>query len=528
VSLAKNPFPEEQNVSQRWWFLPALIALAYFALHMATATRYGYFRDALYYLACAEHLDWGYVDHPPLIVLLAWIGRQVTGTSLPALLIWPVLAGCARILLVAAFAGELGAGRFGVALAALLGATPGVWWAIDHQFAMNALEPVLWTGCAYVMLRLIKTENPRLWVAFGVIAGIGMENKYSIAVFGFALLAGLLLTPQRKLLLTPWLLGGGGVAALIFLPNFLWNVQHHWPFFELMHNIRTSGRDVVPTPTAFVAQQILLMTPPSLPFWLAGLVYYLFSREAKAHRAFGWAFVITFAFFLLAHGKNYYSAPAYPVVLAAGGVIAERLFQSERLSSKPRLRVALQGGAFVWLLVVGILPLLPVTLPVLPVDTYLRYQEYLPFEIPRSEHIHMGAVLPQHYADEFGWPEMAETVARVYHSLPEDQRAKTAIYTNNYGEAGAIDFYGAQYGLPKAICPNQSYFLWGPRNYTGEIMILVGSERVEDAKPYFESLEQVAMINNRYALPRENLPVYLGRGLKTPLQQLWPKLKDWD
>jgi hypothetical protein len=519
---------EEENLTRAWWFVPALIALVYFALHLATATRYGYFRDALYYLACAEHLDWGYVDHPPLIVAVAWIARHATGTSLRALLVWPALAGCARILLTAAFARELGAGRFGTALAAMLAATPGVWYAVDHQFAMNAFEPVLWAACAFVLLRMIKTESPRLWLAFGAVAGLGMENKYSIAVFCFALLAGLLLTPQRKLLFTPWLLAGGGVALLIFLPNLLWNVQHHWPFFELMHNIRTSGRDLPLPPLAFIGQQILIMTPPSLPFWLGGLLFYFFARDAKGYRAFGWAFLITIGFFLLAHGKNYYSAPAYPIVLAAGGVIVERLLAAPRFDKHPRLRVTLKTAAFVWLIVVGILPLLPVTLPILPVDTYLRYQEHLPFEIPRSEHVHMGAALPQHYADEFGWPEMAAAVARVYQSLPEDQRRKTAIYANDYGEAAAIDFFGPQYGLPKSICPNQSYFLWGPRGYTGEIMIVVGAERVEEARPSFESVEIVAAVDNPYALPRENVPILLCRGLKSNLQARWPRLKDWD
>jgi Dolichyl-phosphate-mannose-protein mannosyltransferase len=519
---------EPKNLTQTWWFFPALIAMVYVALHMATASRYGYFRDALYYLACAEHMDWGYVDHPPLIVAIAWIARHFMGTSLRALLLWPALAGCARILLISVFARELGAGRFGTGLAAVLGATPGVWWAIDHQFAMNAFEPVLWIGCAFTLLQMIKTGNAKLWVVFGAIAGIGLENKYSIAVFCMALLAGLLFRPQRKLLFTPWLLIGGGVAFLIFLPNFVWNVQHHWPFFELMHNIRTTGRDIVPTATAFLSQQVLILSPPSLPFWLAGLFYYLCAREAKAYRVFGWAFVITVGFFLLAHGKNYYSAPAYTVVLAAGGVIVERWLSAGILSARPSLRTGLQVGAVAWLILLGILPLLPVTLPILPIDTYLKYQEYLPFQIPRSEHIHMGAVLPQHYADEFGWPEMVAQIARVYQSLPEDQRAKAAIYTDNYGEAAAVDFYGGQYGLPKAICANQSYFLWGPRNYTGEIMILVGSESPQQAKPFFESVETAAEVNNRYALPRENVPVLLCRGLKGNLRDLWPRLKDWD
>jgi hypothetical protein len=175
-----------------------------------------------------------------------------------------------------------------------------------------------------------------------------------------------------------------------------------------------------------------------------------------------------------------------------------------------------------------LLPLLPVVLPILPVEAYLRYQEHLPFEVPRSEYSHMGAALPQHYADEFGWPEMVAGVARVYHSLPEEQRAKTAIYANNYGEAAAIDFFGPQYNLPKAICPHQSYFLWGPRNYTGEIMILIGSAHADEAKRFFESVEVAATLDNPYAIPNENRPVLLCRGLKTNLRTLWPELKEWD
>ena len=169
------------------WPWVYVIALVYFALHLATSTRYGYFRDALYYLACSEHLAFGYVDQPPLIALLGWIARHTLGTSLPALLFWPALAGAARIVLTAAFARELGAGRFGTLLAAALAATPGVWWVIDHQFAMNCLEPLFWGGLAFVVLRLINTGNPKLWLVFGAIAGVGLQNKYSIIFFASAL-----------------------------------------------------------------------------------------------------------------------------------------------------------------------------------------------------------------------------------------------------------------------------------------------------------------------------------------------------
>ena len=170
------------STNRSLWPWVYVIALVYFALHLATSTRYGYFRDALYYLACAEHLALGYVDQPPLIAVLGWIARHTFGTSLPALLLWPALAGASRIILTAAFARELGAQRFGIVLASVLAATPGVWWVIDHQFAMNAFEPLFWGGLAYVVLRIIKTRNTKLWLVFGAIAGVGLLNKYSLIV----------------------------------------------------------------------------------------------------------------------------------------------------------------------------------------------------------------------------------------------------------------------------------------------------------------------------------------------------------
>src|SRR6202030_1153598 len=313
--------------------VPTIIAAIYFLAHMATATRYGYFRDALYYLTCSEHLDWGYVDQPPLIVFMAWVARHTLGDSLPALLLWPASAVAARIVLTAAFARELGANKFGTALAAALAATPAVWYVNDHQFAMNAFEPLFWTGCAFAVARMIHTNNSKWWIAFGAIAGLGLENKYSIAAFAFFLLAGLLLTPQRKFLFSPWILAGGFTALLFFLPNLLWNIQHLWPFLELMRNIRASGRDVVLSPAGFLGQQILIMSPVTLPFWVRGLRFY-FSAGGKKFRAFGWTFIFTVGFFLLAHGKNYYSAPVYPSVLAAGAVATENFLSKDHLKAR--------------------------------------------------------------------------------------------------------------------------------------------------------------------------------------------------
>ena len=497
-----------------------VIALFYFTLHLLTSTRYGYFRDALYYLACSEHLAFGYVDQPPLIAVLGWIARHTLGTSLPALLFWPALAGALRIVLTALFARELGAGRFGSVLAAALAATPGVWWVIDHQFAMNGLEPLFWGGLAYVTLRLINTANPKLWLAFGVIAGLGLLNKYSIVIFAAALLAGLLLTRERKILFTPWIVLGGAVAILIFLPNLIWNIQNHWPFLELMRNIRATGKDVVLSPGMYLMQQVLMMNPVSFPFWFGGLLFYFFSRAAKSYRNFGWTFVITILLFMITHGKDYYSAPAYLILLAAGGVATERL-----ITARPKLGTVLRPACFIWL-VLGVAPLLPLVLPVLPIETFLRYQSHLPFEVPKTERSFVGETLPQYYADEFPWPGLVASVAHVYHSLTPEEQQRTAIFGSNYGQAAAIDFFGPQYGLPKAISGHQNYFLWGPRQYTGDIVILLGADERE-AREQFESVQIAATLHNPYAYRYENRPILLCRGLKFNLQADWAKVKKW-
>jgi hypothetical protein len=528
--LANSKIPDESSQQDSssnerlpvWVFVVAAI---YLLLHVLTATRYGYFRDALYFLACADHLDWGYVDHPPLFVLIAWIARHTLGTSLHALLLWPALAGIGRIFLTVAFARELGARRFGVVFAAVLSVIPAVWYVNDHQFAMNAFEPLFWTGCAFVVLRMIKTGNLKLWLAFGAISGLGLENKYSMALFAFALLVGLLLTQERKLLFTPWILAGGGVALLIFLPNLLWNVQHHWPFAELMHNIRASGRDVMYSPLGYLWQQVLMTTPASFPFWFGGLLFLFFSQKMKHFRAFGWAFVITIAFFLLANGKNYYSAPVYTIVLAAGAVATETLLDSTLMAEWPRIRMAFKPVFMVWL-VLGLAAILPIVLPVLSIESYLRYQGKLPIRPPRIEHQNFSMDLPQHYSDEFGWQEMVAATARVYHSLSPEEQARTAIYVDNYGEAGAIDFFGPQYGLPKAICTHQSYFLWGPRNYTGEIVIRVGAP-IEPVRQSYESVEIAATLDNPYAMTNEVRPILLCRRRKANLQTDWQSMKHW-
>jgi len=311
---------------------------------------------------------------------------------------------------------------------------------------------------------------------------------------------------------------GGALALLIFLPNLLWNIQHHWPFAELMHNIKAEGRDVTLSPLAFFAQQILLLHPLLTPVWVTGVLAFFFSERLKPYRFLGWSYLAAFTTFVVLKGKNYYLAPIYPVFLAAGAmVIEEFIARSRQAWLKPVIvTVLVAGGAW----------LAPIVVPVLSVDQFIAYMHALPFAIPRSEHSHMRAILPQHYADQFGWREMVATVNVAYEKLTPQERPGCGIFAQDYGQAGAIDFFGRQYGLPPALSGHQSYFLWGPRGYSGNCLIVL-DDRSEVLEGLFENVEYVGMSDNPYALERE-IPVFICRGAKFgSLAEIWPKLKKW-
>lgn len=495
----------------------SVIALVKLLLHLYAGRHYGYFVDELYYLACAQHLDWGYVDQPPLIALVTWVVRLVLGDSLPAIRLLPALAGAGLVLLTGAIARELGGGWMAQGLAALcILLAPGI-LASHHFLTMNAFEPLFWMGCAYLVVRIVRTGNGRLWLWFGALAGVGLENKHSMLIFGFALAIGLLFTRERRWLVSPWLWGGGAIAFLLFLPNLWWNMQHHFPFLEIEANIRRSGRDVPLSPVAFFTHETLAMLPLALPIWLAGLWYFFFHREGKAFRALGWAWLAAAGIIMAMSPRVYYLFPAFPLLFAGGAVLWERWLAA------PRVRWLAPAYAALMVLMAALLA--PTLLPLLPPETYIRYAGTTHLQQPRIETHELGP-LPQLFADQFGWQEMAATVAGVYNSLPPEIRPKTAIFAQSYGQAGAIDLFGPGYGLPPAIAGHQSYFLWGPRDYTGESMIVLDDSR-ERLEKLFREVKLVAHVSHPYSMPYNRFDVFYCQGMKPPLPVLWPKLKRW-
>jgi hypothetical protein len=502
--------------------LVAAVAGVKFTLHMATAAVYGFFIDELYFLACGQHLAWGYVDFPPLTAFQAWLTRALFGDSPWSIRLLPALFGAGLVLVTGAMTRRLGGGAFAQLLAALCVLVAPVYLAFSTYLSMNPVDALVWGAMALVVVRLTQTQDTRLFVLLGAVAGVGLLNKHLVLVYGFAVVVGLLLTPQRKLLASRWLFVGGAVALAIALPNLVWEVRHGFPHAELLANIARNGRDVRVGFVDFWKMELLFLNPLAAPVWIGGLVALLAWRRLAPARPLGLAFLVTLVcLFATTPGshKTYYAASAYPALLAAGAVLAERA-----LADRPWrwLRPAYAGA----LLVAGAL-IAPTVVPILPPETYQRYTEAIGIAQPRLENRATGA-MPQLFADRFGWPEMVEKVAAVYDALPPEERAKTGIFANDFGQGGAIDFYGPKYGLPRAIGGHLTYWYWGPREYTGESLIVLGDRR-EVLESEFEDVQAVATVGHPYAMRQEHFTVFLCRRPRGwTLQSAWSRLKRWD
>jgi len=494
------------------------VALVRIVLYLIAGPNYGYFRDELYYLACGEHPAWGYVDQPPLIGWTAWLLQHSIGTSIWTLRLLPALAGVATIVLAGALARELGGRRWAMFLASLAALMAPLLLALSHLFTMNAFDPPLWTAIAFLIVRINKTGNERLWVWVGLLSGITILNKYGVIFWLSGVMFGILLTPLRQSLRRRWFWLGLGLAVLISLPNFLWQWRHQFPFVELMHNVRQSGRDVSLPPVAYLKAQAEMLGYVAALLVVFALLF-AFSKAGRAFRFLGWAYLVFLAEMMILHGKMYYVAPAYPIMFAGGAVWIENTTKERVwIWAKPALALGIITISAIYA---------PTILPILSVPKFLAYERAMGIEQQKFENQPQG-VLPQIYADMFGWQEVAQTVAAYYHTLSPEEQIKTAIFANNYGDGGAIDFFGPRYGLPKAIGNHQSYWVWGPRQYTGESLIVLGDGDERNMQTKCTSYSIIGNTKHPLSRPDEWLPIYHCRGFKWNLQEIWPKAKHFD
>ncbi len=511
--------PEQHSFLASGMAIIWAIALAKLLFHIYFNNRYGYFRDEFDYISCGDHLSWGYVDQPPLIPFLIHLSRAVLGDSLRAVRFIPALTSSLLVVQTAVLAREFGGKRFALLLSAVTALIAPQYLSNGSLLGTNCLEPNLWMGSAHFVVLAIKRNDPRYWICFGVVAGIGLQEKYSIALFGLGIVVGLLLTAQRRVFLSKWIWLGGLAAFFIFLPNLLWNMHYHWPFLQLMRNIKAEGRDVILPAGPYFFQQTLLVNLLTAPIWITGLIAFFVSARLKPYRVLGWAYLVCYAVFFVLHGKSYYLAPIYPMLLAAGAVVIEPALDRPAGSwLKP---------AIVLLLLATGVHLAPVVVPVFSPDKFIAYTKYLPFKLPHLEHSHERAVLPQWYADQFGWEEIVAATAQAWNALPANERHDCGIFAQDYGQAGAIDFLGRRYGLPRSISGDKSWFLWGPRDYSGNCLIVLDDSRL-NLEQLFNHVEYAGTsADSPYALEKQ-IDVFICRGPKFgALQQLWPKLKRW-
>jgi 4-amino-4-deoxy-L-arabinose transferase-like glycosyltransferase len=486
-------------------------------IHLLANAGYGIFRDEMYFIVCGRRLAWGYVDQPPLVPLLAAWSWTLSDGWLTAFRLIPALAMAVTVGATAEFARQIGGGRFAQWLAGLCVLAAPHLLSIGLLFTTDTFQAISWLACAMIVVQIERSKDQRWWLAFGAVVGLSLLSKYMIAFYVGALAVGLLMTPLRRSLLRPWIYGGALVAAVLVLPNVLWQQANGWPFLEL-GKAAMNGKNIALSPGAYFAQQLLLIGPLAAPVWLAGLWACLRRPGAPVLRAFPVAYVLLFAFFVASHGKAYFLTSIYPILLAVGAARIEQWAASAVLRGAMLALVALSGAVIA-----------PLAIPLLPEESYIRYAAALGMgpSVSAAEHLKQGR-LPQHFADQHGWKAMAEKVAAVYHALPPQDRAKAVFFGNNYGEAAAIDVFGEKLGLPPAIGDHNNYWLWGPRGSDGSVIIEIGGTREQHLKD-FRSVELGAVLDDPYAMPYETgQPVWVERGLKKPMAGIWPRLKHYE
>lgn len=492
-------------------------ALATLALHLPVLTRYGWFRDELYYVACASRLDWGYVDHPPLSIALLALVRSLAGDSLLAFRLVAAVAGAVTVFLTCRLARELGGGRFAQALAGFAAFASPVLLGVTRFYSMNALDPLLWALAALALVRALRSSRTRDWLALGSVCGLGLLNKLSMSWLVAALFAGVLLTPHRRQLPTPgpWL--GLALALAMFSPHVAWQVAHDWPTVEFMRN--AAGSKMAPvTLVGFLAGQLLNMGPGNALVGLAGLGFALFATAGRAWRVLA-ILVLAVAGILVAAGTSRanYLAVTYPILFALGGLAWEAW--SRRRPRAIRVPLVLAVALLT-------LPLAPFALPLLPAESFLRYQSRLGFAPSTEERKQVGP-LPQGYADMFGWPELAAEVAKAADRLSPEERRRAIVFGQNYGQAGAIEVLGRPLGLPRAVSGHNNFWIWGPGVWDGSVMIVIGGD-AEDNAAYFDRIERVGVWDHPYAMPYERgLDISIGRGFRVkPPERAWAGLRN--
>jgi len=501
-----------QDSLRRVLTIPLVAALCFLLLTLLTAGRYGFFGDELYYFACSKHLDFGYVDHPPLVALMTFADTWIFGETKFGLRLMSGLAGAITVFISAKIARALGGGTSAQSLAALSICFAAAFPGMSSFFSMNPVDVMLCTISIYLLIKTIGNPSPRRWIALGAVGGIGMLNKYTFLVLGLSLLISLVAARRWDTMKSLWFYVAGFISLLIFSPHVLWQINNGWPTLEFMRNA-AEYKNLSLSPLAFLSQLIIGLNPFTFPLWLLGFGYLLFGNETREYRYLGWMTTVFLLIYMFQNSKFYYVLPVFPLLLSCGAVTLEKFSMRHRIKWPQRALVST-------LIVSGSL-LMPLAVPLLPVAQFVSYSKTLGFwNLIRMEKGE-GDTLPLHFVYRFGWEELVDSVGTAYNTLPTSDKDKCAVLASWYGIAGAIDHFGPRLGLPAAICPRNSYWMWGIRNYSGDVVLAVGYDP-KYLDQFFGSVERVGYFKNKYAYDAE---ICLCKRPKAPLEQMWPQLR---
>lgn len=483
---------------------------------------YGFWRDELYYIALSKHLAWGYVDVPPLLPFVIAIVRYLFGESFFTMHLIPAFCSAIVLILTREIVRKFGGKLFAQTIA-LLCLTMGGFIFYGSKLTYDCLDYLFWTVCLYYLVLLLTTNNKRYWLYLGIFVGLGLMSKFGMCWLIFGVVLAMLFTKERRYFVT-WQFWVGGIIALVIIsPYLIWIVKTNFLTFEYFANYTKST--IVLNWLTFFIDQIKTTNPLSLPIWVTGFYYFLINHEGKKFRLFALVYIFIAVVIIIQQAKFYTILPFFPVLFAGGAVLAEKLVKKFR---------SLYYLVFIdiGLVIIFGLIMLPVERPIFPIDFTIKYLNYIGLFKPNSEmstEKYTVGILPQIHADSFGWQEMTKQVAKVYYTLPKKKRAQTAIVTRNYGEASCIYFYSAKYNLPMPISQHLQYYVWGYRNAkTSGTFIIIGYPNITDLQKTCKAVKQVGQTYNRYAVPYENNPIFLCRGLKKPIQQVWQEGKKMD
>jgi hypothetical protein len=477
---------------------------------------YGYHRDELFYITISDNLSFANLSMLPLTPAILAVIRAVVGSSLKAIHFLPALCGAFVVLLTGLMTRELGGEKRAVALASLAAIIPLGYLGVDSLFTYDFLDKLIWVTNIYLLILILKKGEHRLWLLFGLIGGLGVLNKVSVLFLCMGVTIALCISPQRKYVFTRWFLLSKVIVTVFLIPFLYWQHTQGWPIVSFAQYY-SGGKTYSVSLLEFTWFQIFVMHPFTLPIWISGLYFLFFSSNGKRYRAIGWLYLLLFVVFAILRAKFYFLIPVYPVLFAAGAVMIDGYFKRRGWKLIPAIVFPV--------IIIGGIVTAPFAMPLLPVENFSKVYGFLGGDAGIKQERHEISVLPQHLADRFGWPEMAKTIASVYGDLSEEEQAKACILTGNYGEAGAVYFFGKQYGLPDPVSGHGWHYYAGTKGNTSEVVISIGISK-EYLQARFRQVVQAAVFKCKYCMPYENnLPIFVSREPNRSLEEIIEEIK---